>query len=53
MVTPESIKAGIEAGLACERVEVMGDGHVPRDDLLAILGHLRLSDLSESLPHPF
>lgn len=26
MVTPESIKAGIEAGLACERVEVMGDG---------------------------
>ena len=26
MVTPESIKSGIEAGLACERVEVMGDG---------------------------
>jgi acid stress-induced BolA-like protein IbaG/YrbA len=26
MVTPESIKIGIEAGLACERVEVMGDG---------------------------
>ena len=26
MVTPESIKGGIEAGLACERVEVMGDG---------------------------
>jgi len=26
MVTPESIKAGIEAGLACERVDVMGDG---------------------------
>jgi acid stress-induced BolA-like protein IbaG/YrbA len=26
MVTPESIKQGIEAGLACERVEVMGDG---------------------------
>ena len=26
MVTPESIKAGIEAGLACERVEVAGDG---------------------------
>ncbi len=26
MVTPESIKDGIEAGLACERVEVIGDG---------------------------
>jgi acid stress-induced BolA-like protein IbaG/YrbA len=26
MVTPESIKAGIEAGLACERVDVSGDG---------------------------
>ena len=26
MVTPESVKAGIEAGLACERVEVAGDG---------------------------
>ena len=26
MVTPESIKQGIEAGLACERVEVAGDG---------------------------
>jgi acid stress-induced BolA-like protein IbaG/YrbA len=26
MVTPESIKTGIEAGLACERVEVIGDG---------------------------
>jgi acid stress-induced BolA-like protein IbaG/YrbA len=26
MVTPESIKSGIEAGLECERVEVMGDG---------------------------
>ena len=26
MVTPESIKSGIEAGLACERVEVVGDG---------------------------
>ena len=26
MVTPESIKSGIEAGLACERVEVIGDG---------------------------
>jgi acid stress-induced BolA-like protein IbaG/YrbA len=26
MVTPESIKVGIEAGLACERVEVIGDG---------------------------
>ena len=26
MVTPESIKAGIEAGIACEHVEVAGDG---------------------------
>jgi len=26
MVTPESIKAGIEAGLACQHVEVVGDG---------------------------
>jgi acid stress-induced BolA-like protein IbaG/YrbA len=26
MVTPDSIKAGIEAGLACEHVEVVGDG---------------------------
>ncbi|HLX80059.1 MAG TPA: BolA/IbaG family iron-sulfur metabolism protein [Burkholderiales bacterium] len=26
MVTPESIKDGIEAGLACDRVEVIGDG---------------------------
>ncbi len=26
MVTPESVKAGIEAGLACERVDVLGDG---------------------------
>jgi len=26
MVTPESVKAGIEAGLACEHVEVEGDG---------------------------
>ena len=26
MVTPESIKQGIEAGFACERVEVIGDG---------------------------
>jgi len=26
MVTTESIKSGIEAGLACERVEVVGDG---------------------------
>ena len=26
MVDPESIKNGIEAGLACERVEVAGDG---------------------------
>lgn len=26
MVTPESVKAGIQAGLACEHVEVIGDG---------------------------
>jgi len=26
MVTPESVKSGIEGGLACERVEVLGDG---------------------------
>lgn len=26
MVTPESIKNGIQAGLACERVDVIGDG---------------------------
>ena len=26
MVTPDSIKAGIQAGLACEHVEVIGDG---------------------------
>ena len=26
MVTPQSIKQGIEAGLACEHVEVIGDG---------------------------
>ena len=26
MVTPESVKDGIEAGLACEHVEVIGDG---------------------------
>jgi acid stress-induced BolA-like protein IbaG/YrbA len=27
MVTPDSIKASIEQGLECERVEVAGDGH--------------------------
>jgi acid stress-induced BolA-like protein IbaG/YrbA len=26
MVTPQSIQTSIESGLACERVEVMGDG---------------------------
>jgi len=26
VVTPESVKAGIEAGLACEHLEVIGDG---------------------------
>jgi acid stress-induced BolA-like protein IbaG/YrbA len=26
MVTPDSIKQGIEAGIACEHVEVSGDG---------------------------
>ena len=27
MPTPESIRSAIEAGLACERVDVAGDGH--------------------------
>jgi acid stress-induced BolA-like protein IbaG/YrbA len=27
MVTPESIRQSIETGLACEHVEVAGDGH--------------------------
>ena len=26
MVTPESVKAGIESGMACEHLEVVGDG---------------------------
>lgn len=26
MVVPESIKSGIEAGISCEHVEVIGDG---------------------------
>jgi acid stress-induced BolA-like protein IbaG/YrbA len=26
MVTPESVKSGIETGLVCEHVEVVGDG---------------------------
>lgn len=26
MVTPESVKEGIQAGLSCEHVEVIGDG---------------------------
>ena len=26
MVTPESVKAGIAEGLACEHLEVLGDG---------------------------
>jgi len=26
MVTPESVKSGIQAGLACDHVEVIGDG---------------------------
>jgi len=26
MVTPESVKAGIEAGLACAHLDVIGDG---------------------------
>lgn len=26
MVTPESVKQGISAGLACDQLEVMGDG---------------------------
>ena len=31
-------------------VEIMGDGHVSRDDLIALLSHFRLTDLSDSLP---
>ena len=27
MVTPDSIKASVESGLACDTVEVAGDGH--------------------------
>jgi acid stress-induced BolA-like protein IbaG/YrbA len=27
MVTPESIKSSIESGLACDAVDVSGDGH--------------------------
>ncbi|MFO1325681.1 MAG: BolA family protein [Burkholderiales bacterium] len=27
MVTPDSIRASLERGLACEHVEVSGDGH--------------------------
>ena len=27
MTTPESIRSAIESALACERVEVAGDGH--------------------------
>ncbi len=27
MVTPDSIRRSIEAGLPCERVDVRGDGH--------------------------
>jgi acid stress-induced BolA-like protein IbaG/YrbA len=26
MVTPESVKQGIESGLACQHIEVVGDG---------------------------
>jgi acid stress-induced BolA-like protein IbaG/YrbA len=26
LVTPDSVKSGIETGLACEHVEVIGDG---------------------------
>ncbi len=26
MVTPESVKQGIESGIACEHLEVLGDG---------------------------
>jgi acid stress-induced BolA-like protein IbaG/YrbA len=26
VVTPESVKSGIESGLSCEHVEVVGDG---------------------------
>jgi len=31
-------------------VEIMGDGHVSRDELIALLSHLRLADLSDSFP---
>jgi acid stress-induced BolA-like protein IbaG/YrbA len=27
MVTPESVRQGIDAGLACEHLDVLGDGH--------------------------
>ena len=31
-------------------VEIMGDGHVSRGDLIALLSNFRLADLSDSLP---
>jgi hypothetical protein len=31
-------------------VEIMGDGHVSRRELIALLSHLRLTDLSDSFP---
>jgi hypothetical protein len=31
-------------------VEVMGDGRVPRNDLVALVSHLRFADLSDSFP---
>jgi hypothetical protein len=31
-------------------VEIMGNGHVSRGDLIALSSHLRLTDLSDSFP---
>ena len=47
MVTPESVKAGIEAGLACERVEVTGDGQ----HFQALIVSRKFSNLSRVRRH--
>ena len=47
MVTPESVKAGIEAGLACERVEVTGDGQ----HFQALIVSRKFSNLSRVQRH--
>ena len=46
MVTPESVKAGIQAGLACEHVEVIGDGQHFQALIVsdAFAGHNRVQD---------